>query len=494
MKSFQSKVLFCLLALTGLLQKPSFSQIAEGSIAPTFQAKIIGSSLDFIFSGDLQKPVVIFFWDISDEEIQDLKSLDSFAQRNSVTFQTISVFFGNETDVEKVESILHDNSISLAALLTNTELEEQYKVDQTPTLFVINTKNQVVLSKTGIRLTPQVFDLITDSYLGGLTVYCNQNGAGVYLNGGYFGMISDGSLRIPNLKTGTYQLQVRKDEYTTFYQAISIASGQNTTVNAYLNSISPPKGSLTITCNQNGAEVYLNDIRQGRIYLGSLTITNLNSATYHLKVQGTGQDGIFSQYIEIESGQNKAVNVTFIPKQPAPPRRPITPPSAWKQKKTIGSYIGFFAGYTIPMDNLKDTFNDQQPVNLGARIRLMSKKALAWEFSGNYYQFKNNNNTYQLTQKIIPITLNMSVGAKYFYLTGGGGYYFTRYTFESSFSGKVAGKLDRWGLNTGVGIGFGFFEIGARYHYMLKDSKNNASPLNFIDVYGGITVSLRSSE
>lgn len=490
MKTFHGKILVCLLAMIGLLQETGFSQIAEGSNAPNFQAKIIGSSVDFIFSGNLQKPVVIFFWDASDEEIEDLKSLDSFAKENSGTFQAVSVFYGSEGQSKEVEAILRNNSISLATLLTNDAFEEQYQVDQTPTIFVIDTNNRIVLSKAGFRLTSDVFDLITALYSGTLTITCNQNGAEVYLNGSYAGTVSYGSLKIPNLKPGTYQLRVRKsDEYTTFSQPVSIGSGQNTTVKASLSYISLPKGSLTITCNQNGAEVYLNDIQQGRIYLGSLTITNLNSAIYRLKVQGSDQDDIFSQYITIESGQNKVINVNFIPKPPTPPPPlPPTPtPSAWKQEKTIGSYIGFFAGYTIPMYNLKNTFNDQQPVNLGARIRLMSKKALAWEFSGNYYQFKNNNSAYQVTQNIIPITLNMSVGAKYFYLTGGGGYYFSRYTIESSFAGRIKGKSDRWGLNTGVGIGFAFFEIGARYHYIINDIKNYNFNPSFLDIYGGIT-------
>lgn len=491
MKPFHGKSLVCLLATISLFQKNGFSQIAEGSNAPNFQAKIIGSSVDFIFSGNLQKPVVLFFWDGSDEEIEDLKSLDSFAKENSGTFQAVSVFYGSEGQSKEVEAILRNNSISLATLLTNPEFEEQYKVDQTPTIFVIDTNNRIVLSKAGFRLTSEVFDLITALNSGTLRITCNQSGAAVYLNNRFVGIISGGILRITNLKPGTYQLQVQKNEYTTFSQSISIASGQNTPVNAPLTYISPPKGSLTVTCNQERADVYLEGTWRGRISsLRNLTIPNLNAGTYELKVQGSNSGDVSYRSVRIDNGQNTTVDVNFSPRPfvPTPPTTPSTP-QTWREQKprTIGSYLGIFAGYTAPLYNFKSAFNDHQPMNFGARIRLMSKKALAWEFSGSYYQFKNNNSAYQLTQKIVPITLNMTVGAKYFYLTGGGGYYFSRHTVESSFTGKIEGKRDRWGLNTGVGIGFAFFEIGARYHYIVNDIKNNASNLNFLDIYGGIT-------
>ncbi|GEM_PF-3770790 len=492
MKSLQVKISICLFAITGLLQKPGFSQITVGSTAPAFQAQTVGSPVEFIFPEKLQRPVIMFFWAMSQAEIADLKILDNFARSNSGAFQVISVFFDDKPDIAKVESILRANSISLATLLTNAELENRYEIDLTPTILVINTNKQIVLSKAGSRLTPDVFELIKKLCSGSLTVNCNQSGTRVYLNDGYIGIIFSTGFKISDLKSGTYQLRVQKsDEYTIFTQPFSITCGQNTTVNAYLSPIGPPKGSLIITCNLEGAEVYLDGIWQGRIVSGSLKISNLTSGFYNLKVQDKGQDNISEQPVRINSGQNTNVTITLKPIEPVPPVR-RSASSSWKETKSsrsIGSYVGFFAGYTIPLGNLKNAFNDQQPVNLGARIRLMSKKALAWEFSANYYQFKNDNDAYQLTQRIIPITFNASIGMKYFYITGGGGYYFSRYTytFESAFVSSFEGKLDRWGLNTGVGIGFAFFEIGARYHYMLKDAKNYASSQSFLDIYGGIT-------
>lgn len=127
---------------------------------------------------------------------------------------------------------------------------------------------------------------------GWITVYCNVDGASVYFDGTYKGTISGGSFTASVYTTATpfRTATVEKSGYTTYSSPITMPSaGQTTTIYATINPIVTPTpdqyGSLFISSQPSGAEIYLNGEYRG---LSPLTVYNLWPGTYTVRAEKTG--------------------------------------------------------------------------------------------------------------------------------------------------------------------------------------------------------------
>lgn len=527
MGTLQKQIIVGLAFFLGANQSPVFSQLQKGSVAPKFSAPILGQNRPYEFAGDLSRPVIMFFWNPADEKIDDdLNELNLFAELNKGSVEVISVLWeGNAAEAEVVHS---SYILGLTTILRNPELESGYGVGQTPSLIVIDKNNSVVSNEPGRRFTRGISEQLKKLFLGALKIKCNVLDARIDLNLYYQGVTSFEGRTFPDLKEGLHKLSVGKPGYKTYESPATVKAGDTTTVVVTLEPIQQPTsaialpmpkeekkektrpklfGSLVVRSSTDGAKVYLNNDQKGTIEKGEWKSSNIESGTYMLTVIREQPYQISRGTITILPGKNVAFKV----KWPAPPKpnvatsqvKPKTEPSKpivsqprpIRQKSSrpprnlaLGSYFGVFARYPYPMGTLKEAVNQPAP-SFGATFRMMSRKGLSWDLHAEYFRLGRTDDSFSARHEIIPASLNMTVGVKPFQISGGAGYYFIRQKAEVTFNGRTSvfkANRDTWGVNGGIGIGFWRFEIGARYHYLPKNSAQNIATTSFVDIYGGI--------
>jgi hypothetical protein len=137
---------------------------------------------------------------------------------------------------------------------------------------------------------------------GWYKVICNVDGATVFFDNTYEGVITAGSLTVPVYTTGTpfKTYTVQKDGYTTYEGKINAvpAIGETLDLYATLNPgvpttpavIGGSQGWYQVNCNVNGAQVTFDNTVVGTIAQGSLTVpvyvTGTPYKTYSVSMPG----------------------------------------------------------------------------------------------------------------------------------------------------------------------------------------------------------------
>jgi hypothetical protein len=126
---------------------------------------------------------------------------------------------------------------------------------------------------------------------GWITIQCNVNGASVYFNGEYKGMISANQLTVPVYTTGTpytsYSVE-KTGYYTATGNMVMPAAGQTRTYTATLQPIPTPApvyGSIYVESSPSGAAVSLNGNYRGTT---PLTINNVYTGSYPVSIEMSG--------------------------------------------------------------------------------------------------------------------------------------------------------------------------------------------------------------
>ncbi|ABS56693.1 hypothetical protein Mboo_2179 [Methanoregula boonei 6A8] len=188
----------------------------------------------------------------------------------------------------------------------------------------------------------------TASVIGGAQgwyqVYCNVNGASVYFNGQYMGVISGGSLTVPVYATGTpyTTYSVSESGYTTYTGQITGYPSKGETVDLYatLNAAVPTttaapigggQGWYKVNCNVDGAQVTFDNQIMGTISQGSLTVpvyvTGTPYQTYSVSAPGyVTYTSTLTQFPTV--GQTVALYATLNPQATTVPTTtyaPLTP-------------------------------------------------------------------------------------------------------------------------------------------------------------------------
>ena len=159
-----------------------------------------------------------------------------------------------------------------------------------------------------------VFSIPGVSALGGdegwIRVDCNVNGASVYLDGEYKGVISGGSLSMPVYTTGTphQSVTVEKSGYSSYTGPVTMPSaGETTTVYATLNPIVTPTpvsyGSISVSSQPSGAEIYFNGDYRG---LAPLVISDVWPGSYTIRAEKSGYQA-YSTTARVSSGTMTSV-------------------------------------------------------------------------------------------------------------------------------------------------------------------------------------------
>jgi hypothetical protein len=108
---------------------------------------------------------------------------------------------------------------------------------------------------------------------GSLSIYCNEDGANIYLDGNYQRRTSARQLvELKNIKQGYHELMVTKEGYRDWISTVMVIANQTQSVSTYLDpEIS--QGSITVRCNVSGAKIFVNGTYVATTSSVSQTIT-----------------------------------------------------------------------------------------------------------------------------------------------------------------------------------------------------------------------------
>lgn len=144
------------------------------------------------------------------------------------------------------------------------------------------------------------------SIYGTLNVTSNPPGAQVFLNNANKGVTP---LTINRLSAGTYSVILRKTGYQDWTGSVAIRSGAQSNLSQSLIII-PTHGTLSISSNPPGAQIFLDDVSQGAKVTPSV-IGELSAGSHNVKLQKQGyQDWVGS--VTIIAGQQSNLSQNLV--------------------------------------------------------------------------------------------------------------------------------------------------------------------------------------
>jgi hypothetical protein len=176
---------------------------------------------------------------------------------------------------------------------------------------------------------------------GWYAVHCNVDGANVYFDGDYKGVIQGGVLYVAAYTTGTpySTYSVQMDGYTSFSDSIPSVPGKGETLDLYatLNPVQPTQpvviggdiGWYTVHCNVDGAMVMFDNEVKGTINQGILSVQVYTTGTPY-KTFTVTMNGYtpYTATIDRYPGKGETVDLyaTLNPvPTPTPTRSPMSP-------------------------------------------------------------------------------------------------------------------------------------------------------------------------
>ena len=186
---------------------------------------------------------------------------------------------------------------------------------------------------------------------GWYKVNCNVDGALVFFDSTYEGVITAGSLTVPVFTTGTpfKTYTVQKDGYTTYVGNIYAvpAIGETLDLYATLNPVVPTtpaviggsQGWYQVNCNVNGAQVTFDNTVVGTITQGSLTVpvyvTGTPYKTYSVSMPGYVT---FTSPVTTYPAAGETVQL-YATLNPQPTTTPTTKPSPVGIEVALGALV-----------------------------------------------------------------------------------------------------------------------------------------------------------
>ncbi|MDD5616363.1 MAG: PEGA domain-containing protein [Candidatus Methanoperedens sp.] len=191
--------------------------------------------------------------------------------------------------------------------------------------FSFNTKKTVPSGTNNIQITLQYYEMdllniqtygpfykySTISFnirpsVGSLYIVSTPSSAELYLDGAYKGVTP---ITIPSVSTGSHTVVLKKSGYNEVSKTINVENDQTTSISEILIL---QAGSISISSNPNGADVYLDGNYKG---ITPIIIPNvpIGSRTVVLKKSGYNE---VSKTINVEYGQTASVSETLITSAP----------------------------------------------------------------------------------------------------------------------------------------------------------------------------------
>jgi hypothetical protein len=112
---------------------------------------------------------------------------------------------------------------------------------------------------------------------GSILIRCKLDGTQVYLDDAYIGIIRNGELLIPKVVPTRHRLKLKKD-FGLFTKEIDLRENEKKKIEVF-------PASLIITCNVDGARVYLQGRKAGKIRDGKIEFLNVLPGEYKIRIK-----------------------------------------------------------------------------------------------------------------------------------------------------------------------------------------------------------------
>jgi hypothetical protein len=150
-----------------------------------------------------------------------------------------------------------------------------------------------------------------------------------------------------SVATGTHTIQISRSGYQTYSGTVSVSSGSTTTVSVTLPPVSSSFGSLYLTSNPSGAQVYVDGTYRGST---PTTVGTLSEGTHAVQLRLSGYSD-FSQTVMIYGGQTTTLNANLVQPTPTPSVGSLSIASSPSAAEVYLDNV--FRGYTpLTLDNI----------------------------------------------------------------------------------------------------------------------------------------------
>jgi MYXO-CTERM domain-containing protein len=147
---------------------------------------------------------------------------------------------------------------------------------------------------------------------GDLAVSSSPAGAGIYLDGSYYGRTIPGdTFDINAIVPGSHTVLLSLSGYQDYTNTVTVYAGQVTTVAVTLsrNPQPPTTGALYIDSNPSGAEVYVDNVYRG---YSPLTLQDISPGS-HVIMLTLGGYSDWQSTVQVTAGETTTVSATFTP-------------------------------------------------------------------------------------------------------------------------------------------------------------------------------------
>lgn len=146
------------------------------------------------------------------------------------------------------------------------------------------------------QIQPGILDIQSDAT-------GNATGAFVYVDGSNKGTVP---MKV-KVKPGRHQVIVRKNGFTAHSQWVTIAEKQVWTIQAILKPLAKPKGTLLISADIVGAEVFVDGKSKGT---APVVVPNLQPGPHTVEVKKAGAQP-WKQVVVVQSGKTKTITANI---------------------------------------------------------------------------------------------------------------------------------------------------------------------------------------
>ncbi len=140
---------------------------------------------------------------------------------------------------------------------------------------------------------------------GSVYVTSSPSGASIYLDDAYQGTTP---MTVTSVATGSHTIRISRSGYQTYTGTVSVSSGSTTTVSVSLPPISSSVGSLYMTSNPSGAQVYVDSTYRGTT---PTTVGSLSPGTHAVLLRLSGYSD-FSGTATIYAGQTTTMSANLV--------------------------------------------------------------------------------------------------------------------------------------------------------------------------------------
>ena len=225
--------------------------------------------------------------------------------------------------------------------------EKLVAIIQDATVDAVGSDDLIWLEYVKVEILPP------PSSFGSISISSNPSGADIYLNGEYQGTTPK---TISDVPPGDHKIELKKSGYEDWSDSVSVRADETESVSAGLKpeTVIQETGSISITSEPSGAEIYLDGKYQGTT---PMTLSDVISGDHKIELKKSGYED-WSYSVSVKADETESVSAGLKPETVITGSISITSEPAGAEIYLDGKYQG-----TTPM-TLSDVISGDHKIKL----------------------------------------------------------------------------------------------------------------------------------